>query len=249
MSSNTSICKLCLKHVDLRKSHILPEFLYKPMYDNKHRLFTYTSYDRGTERPEQKGFRESLLCQSCETKRSKWETYAKQVIFGTAPVRTHDNGEYVAISGIDYEPFKLFLMSNLWMSGIASDPFFSMVILGPHEEKLRRMLYRGDPGEPKDYPCLVSGLLCDNQLLTDIIVQPSPARLWSHKCYRFIYCGFLWIYIVTSHRLSKKCEEAYLDRSGEMSIVLKDSRDMRFLIEAVKDIKKRYDKDGNLLRF
>ena len=31
-------CKLCLKENKLSRSHIIPEFFYKPLYDEKHRI-------------------------------------------------------------------------------------------------------------------------------------------------------------------------------------------------------------------
>lgn len=33
-----SNCKLCLKEKELMFSHIIPEFFYEPMYDEKHRF-------------------------------------------------------------------------------------------------------------------------------------------------------------------------------------------------------------------
>jgi len=31
-------CKICCQQKELRDSHIIPEFFYKPMYDDKHRF-------------------------------------------------------------------------------------------------------------------------------------------------------------------------------------------------------------------
>ncbi len=56
----TTTCALCLER-PLRDSHVIPEFLYKSIYDEKHRFYAlavgeYPGY-------EQKGIRESLLCE------------------------------------------------------------------------------------------------------------------------------------------------------------------------------------------
>lgn len=60
-----SKCRLCLQIKDLRRSHIIPEFIYKPLYSSEH--------NRVIEIKEglvpglmQKGYREELLCQDCE---------------------------------------------------------------------------------------------------------------------------------------------------------------------------------------
>lgn len=31
-------CRLCEQNKDLRNSHIMPEFLYKPLYDSNNRM-------------------------------------------------------------------------------------------------------------------------------------------------------------------------------------------------------------------
>ena len=61
-------CRLCLEEATLCNSHILSEFFYKPMYDEKHRAlkFTREPYNR---KYIQKGFREYLLCEKCEAHR------------------------------------------------------------------------------------------------------------------------------------------------------------------------------------
>jgi len=71
------ICKLCKKEAELRYSHILPEFLYSGVYDELHRTLEITPDD---ERTIQKGIREYLLCQKCETKLSRYETYAAKLL-------------------------------------------------------------------------------------------------------------------------------------------------------------------------
>ena len=59
-------CFLCLSEATLRASHVVPEFFYKPMYDEKHRFFTVSSDPERRDRMHQKGVRESLLCDDCE---------------------------------------------------------------------------------------------------------------------------------------------------------------------------------------
>jgi hypothetical protein len=218
------------------------------MYDDKHRIFTFSSYDRGKEKPEQKGLREPLLCQECETKRSRWETYASDVMFGRSDVEVHVKSGFARVTGIDYGPFKLFLMSNLWMSGVAKQVFFQDVQLGRrHHERLRQMLLSEDPGEPWDYPCTVQALLDNGELSTQWIIKPVRSRLAGQRCYQFVYGGFLWIQVVASHRLPNEFGAICLGRHGGMSIRLSALREHPGLVELAVDLAKRYDRDGNLL--
>ena len=53
-------CKLCNKERELRNSHIVPEFFYKEIYDEKHRIFPRKEGRKYGQM--QKGYREPLLC-------------------------------------------------------------------------------------------------------------------------------------------------------------------------------------------
>jgi hypothetical protein len=64
---------------------------------------------------------------------------------------------YSIVTGGQYSPFKLFLMTQLWRAGVASDAFWKNVRLGPHEERLREMLLRAYPGQTYEYACVISG--------------------------------------------------------------------------------------------
>lgn len=77
-----AVCALCHEPGELRRSHIIPEFFYKPVYDETHRFLQSSTDPADRVLTRQKGLREYLLCQRCETKLSGWETYASKVIKG-----------------------------------------------------------------------------------------------------------------------------------------------------------------------
>ena len=54
-------CKLCLNKSDLKNSHIIPEYFYKPMYDEKHRFFQVSIDPNEKNKFVQKGLRKYLL--------------------------------------------------------------------------------------------------------------------------------------------------------------------------------------------
>lgn len=56
----------------------------------------------------------------------------------------------------DYRKLKLFFLSLLWRAGVSTRPFFSKVDLGFHEERLRRHILSGDPGEIGDFSVVIS---------------------------------------------------------------------------------------------
>jgi hypothetical protein len=138
-------CRLCLKDAPLQNSHIIPEFHYNPLYDSKHRFFVLST-EKGRRPTEQKGFRERLLCQKCETLLSRWESYAKEVIFDSEAQFVSKHGKHIRLGNIDYHRFKLYLLSLIWRMGVSSLKMFKAVSLGPYEQLLRRRLLAEDPG-------------------------------------------------------------------------------------------------------
>jgi len=79
---------LCKEDAKLCNSHILPEFFYLDLYEEKHRTLQIT---KENEKYIQKGIREYLLCQQCETKLSRYEKYAKELIHEIPNFSRDDN--------------------------------------------------------------------------------------------------------------------------------------------------------------
>jgi len=210
-----TVCALCKLPRELRNSHVISEFLYEAMYDDKHRFHAMAVGEYA--RFEQKGFREPLLCQDCETNLSVWEGYAKSLLTGKIPLKSQQGNGVTWVSGIDYTQFKLFQLSILWRAGVAAQPFFSRVRLGPHEDHIRMMLLRGDPGAADRYGCLMWEIRLQGAVATAII-QPTITRIVSAKGYRFTFGGYFWAYPVASHRLPEILRSALLQPSGRMLI-------------------------------
>lgn len=197
-------CRLCLREAVLCKSHIIPEFCFTPFYDKSHRFIEVTDVQKGKVRKGQKGYWERLLCKECEALVNKFERHARRLFVDPLPplfpntrtVRQHQN--------LRYAPLKLFLLSVLWRSSIASDSFFKHVSLGPHEEKIRRMLLDEDPGPAEAYPPMIFALHFEAQRLPDFMVEPTPTRFEARRCYRFVLAGFVVLIFVSSHNAPEK---------------------------------------------
>lgn len=220
-------CALCLQESLLQKSHIIPEFLYGVMYDDKHRYNVLSLAPERRERIEQKGIREELLCRECEQKFSKFERYASLVIKGGAPgLDGQRHGSIVSVRGIDYKQFKLFLLSLLWRAGVAKDRYFERVALGPHEEELRSMLHNGDPGPFDLYPCIFWGLNLQPNEIPELMVQPCRDRVWGHITYHFVVPGFKIVYFVSNQRLHRKQSQFVLQHDGSLVFQVRSVLDL-----------------------
>src|SRR5437870_3517058 len=96
-------CALCQQVAELCDSHIVPEFFYKPLYDSKHRFFRISSSPEKHDTTLQKGLRERLLCQQCETRLSRYEGYFKRAFFDGGTGESIDDARYLRIRGLDYK--------------------------------------------------------------------------------------------------------------------------------------------------
>jgi hypothetical protein len=144
------ICKFCGATAELRQSHIIPEFIYRPLYDSKHRAITFPA-----DSPSgylQKGFRAPLLCDSCEQFfNDNFEKSFKQIFVDKPPLPKIAFRKKYKIQ-VDYATIKLFLLSVLWRAGVCDQPPFDLVELGEHEPLIRSMLRNREPRGAGDYP-------------------------------------------------------------------------------------------------
>ena len=231
-----NICRLCLKEAELRNSHILPEFLYGNLYDEKHRTLLIS---RGDEKVIQKGLREKLLCQSCETKLSKYEQYAKEIIDEIPNFAKDDNLGLIYSDGVDYVKLKLFQLSILWRASISSHVAFSQVNLGSHENIIRTMLDTGNPGNVIDYGCLMI-LTLETELLHAIIQSPTrfTKKLEGHTAYKFPTGNLEWIFLVTRYRISHHLQQLFLQENGFLRIVLSRYDERSQLMKIAQTLRK-----------
>jgi hypothetical protein len=159
--AHISDCKLCNgKDVELRCSHIIPEFLYKNIYTSKHKFMPIEATETAGK-VHQKGFRENLLCQECETKLSLWErelslfmrflSGEESKVFSSFSVEGN-----TVVSGVNYDLVKKALISILWRMSISKLQFFSDYNIESYEEKIRDWLHTDLSFGAQDFPILVS---------------------------------------------------------------------------------------------
>lgn len=218
MRSKPRYCRLCLREgVELRRSHILSEFLYQEVYDERHRTIGVDPRPDKKDRVLQKGIREPLLCGDCEGKLSKWEVYAAGVMRQLPTTADCKPGDVVWQRGLDYAKIKLFQMSLLWRCSIAEGPTFAEVDLGPHAERLRQMLLAEDTGRPWEYGCIIAALR-KSERWTGIVKFPGKLRIEGHNAYHLVVKGLVWLYVVSSHAQKLSGQGSFLSESGDLPI-------------------------------
>jgi hypothetical protein len=208
-------CRLCTERRPLRESHIQSKFLWrKSGVTGAGKTFAVRSrtHEGLNEPHRQDGLKERLLCEQCECRLQRWEDYASRKLFGKNSPVVHRRDGHFLWEGLDYHKLKLFQMSLLWRMGVSTNPYYGFVELGKHQEILRRMLLREDPGEPWRYGCTCVLLKMTDKPLLAIFSQPHRVPFRGHQ-------GYHWWIAVTSHRPPPLLCASFLTREGTWALL------------------------------
>ena len=227
VGNRSDACKLCGGLGPLRRSHILPEFLYESLYDEKHRYIGVRPNPESKNPFVQQGLREYLLCGGCEDRLSAWETYAADVL-RNLPDTTHARpAEVVEVRDVDYCKFKLFQLSLLWRAGVATHASFAAAALGPHLNTIRDLLQNEDPGHRARYGCVLFGFRGGS--VARVGRPPISCRIDGHRSLLFLMAGLIWVFIVSSHSGSMKGQGSFLGPEGILRICIGRGTAQEFL--------------------
>ncbi len=242
------ICKLCKKDkVLIKKSHILPDFLYKKLYDENHRIRKFNAIDRAkgidkVSKPPTGEYEGGLLCKECDGEQiGKYETYLSQILNNPETPEeqkpkcekiTNESGvEFTKVTNIDYKKTKLALLSFLWRANISKRPMFKDVDLGPVGEKIRRQINDDNASSDSNISIVVMSWHNDKQTATDIITQPRRHKDGCNTYYSFVINGFIIIYYISPNSIRKELEPFRLKEDNTLSIVhLPKGSGMEFMV-------------------
>lgn len=214
---------------------------YAGLYDEKHRFIIEKTTGTAKSQYEQKGLREVLLCKECESKISTWEKYAGETLYGgKQPEYVKETGEWYGehalFTGIDYKKFKLLLLSILWRASVTKLDEFSQVNLGPHEERIRKMLFEEDPGDEDDYGLHTTAVIWEKIAVRGLVFPPSPVRVRHHNCYRILIGSFLHHFFISKHNIPAGIRALFLNRSNELRVLIRKADEIPFLMDNLMNV-------------
>jgi hypothetical protein len=195
-------CALCRKNRELCRSHIVPEFFHRPIYNEDHRTLAFR---HGESRATimQKGARENLLCRGCEDQFQRYEDYYSKYWYRHPAPAKGELGGSLVLRDLDYRKLKLLLLSIAWRASVAKQELFSSADLGStHEEAIRKMLVGEEPGTRRDYP-IVACLIIDpgtNTLWDKSMLLPLRMKVRDLWACRMVFGGVSWTVFVSSHQ-------------------------------------------------
>lgn len=224
------ICKLCLKKTELlKKSHIIPDFMYQMIYDEKHFLYRGSAKNLDKMQTVPTGeYDSNILCKKCDNEIiGSYESYASGVFFGGLPQNncpTFKSGmindiHATIFENLEYDKFKLFLLSMLWRASISKRKFFKNVNLGKDEEIIRNLLLSGKAGDDNRYPILISSFIGLKNIPSDVIGEPHNFDKNKMNGYAFLISGFFVAYFLSNKGVSQFFLDASIKKTNKMILI------------------------------
>lgn len=204
-------CQLCHSNQKLlKKSHIIPDFMYEGLFDNKHFTLYVNIDEMQVIGKKPTGiYDKNILCHKCDNEViGKYESYSSKILKNgklserlkpivTKYTKEKDVGK-ISLENIDYTKFKLFLLSMLWKGHISKNVFFKDIDLGQkYSEQIRTMLLKGDPGKETDFETLIVFYKKDF-LPAKMLTPPRRFRMEKSICYLIHIQGISFIYKVST---------------------------------------------------
>lgn len=218
-----SICRLCQNETRLCKSHIIPEFLFAPVYDDKHRMLVLDT-KVGIQDWAQKGFRELLLCKQCESMLNhNYETYFSSQIVDKKiiPDRFSRPIHKFHYHGISYIPYKLFLLSVFWRMIVSESTPFKQAANQNFEPVLREMIIKGQPGNEEKFPIRGAVVIDkrDNAVMKSLLITPIEFHIQDIPVIACLLDGVYWVLFLTETGLPKLSS---IHKNGSLELNIKD---------------------------
>lgn len=226
-------------------SHIIPEFMWRPLYGPGHKMIGLKVRD-GESHAElvQKGLREPLLCAACEGflnrhyERPNAEIWRAIVSGGERPrkgvvvkpltVKGSAQSRGFVLLGLDYPSFKPLLLSVLWRCSVSTLPEYSDVSLGPYEGEIHQKIVTRNPGPVDRFPSLLFfDPSCGYQ------AGPQRFRTEGSTAYKFILPYIWWVIRVSPG--PKRMSRAALQEDGRLPVIKLRSGDTLRQLVQVRD--------------
>lgn len=252
-------CPLCEKTVKSlhKKSHIIPEWMYKDCYYDDHKLL-YADATSGYISQKQKGFHDEIICCNCESESQIYDHYASLIL----PQR--ESSAYKAINRITKQTaFKKEIPNLSYWGNISFLKFqkfvFACVIRGhlsekksrrslfaeEHFEKMREIYKNNSIIDDKTYPIMVFKLPDDDEYKNRVDL-PSSRKVFDHNVVEFYGAGYTFWVFVSKHKKPNFVQKFCLNHNGDLYVIyryFKDTGKFKALIKSnFKEYFKNYQK-------
>ncbi len=192
-----SICKFCNIKPSIKKSHIIPEFMYKHTYSGTHPKMVVADVELKEIGERQKGYHEPLLCVYCEQYfNENFEIPCVSFIKGVPNnARIGSSIKFTSTPQLE-----LLLLSILWRASLATEKHWKGVNLGPHQDIIKRCLKKKTINSNYSFWVFLSTYE-DGKIAKGAVSSVQELKVNGHNFYHFIASGVQFIMEISSHKL------------------------------------------------
>lgn len=236
-------CKLCGSHKQLVKAHIIPEFLYKELYNDIHQT-QYVDSNKNVEliKNLKTGIWDSeILCKECDGDilNARYDDYASKALWGYKNLNLVLEGKYLiqdpritwqVWKNLDTGRLKLFFLSVLWRASVTKKSFFNDVSLGSlHEQNIKEMLMENNPGDLDDYPILLIRFSQKDENSRKLLLQIKKQRLDGKTRYVCLMNGLLVVWHISRNAYPINFKELIITKDKDLLVLNSVTQDFDFI--------------------
>lgn len=225
VSAIPQLCRFCGESSNLVKSHIVSEFFFKELYEDRRYTEVIAASDK-RNLIRQKGTRERLLCSVCEGFiANEYEDYGAKA-FRLLKAQTREVRGATVVSGLDYRRFKLCMLTQLWRMSLSTCAHWQHVSLpSDTQDDILLMLRRGDPRGVADYGIMAEAVFADDGEHFNAFIPPVRIMNEDASFILATFAGLSWYYALGCFELRAELNSYFLDLDGTLKIGAKALRD------------------------
>ena len=226
----------------LIKAHVIPKSFFMYLYPegDDRALIKATMEEDYLKRSRIGIYDSNILCSECDGAFSAYDSYGKEV-FLNKEIKQHPQTDVLfQIGDVDYAKMKLFILATVWRASVSELGDFSKVAIGPHEERIKKMLLNNDPGDYEDYGIFLArwgegplSFASENQ-----IQSPCKLRLEGVNYLVFYMPRGLMVFVKTDQRSTPRNFKSILFKGGIVDIMNRgdftESQEMEQLVALMK---------------
>ncbi len=241
MSVDKSTCRLCRELKELKRSHILPDALFRSIKrQNSGKLISFDDSKYTSVKYSSDSWWEYLLCSDCEGIISGYEKYGLEMLRRIPKNMVHSPGRGLTIRNVDYPKFKLFATSLLWRAAVSDHDAFAKVVLPDLlAEEARSSLISSRPLSPFKLGCTIVRLIDQTSeskggfsetAIKQLTISPIPRIRSRYVSFIFVIEGYLLEFFAPSIPLNESARQGFLKNAKVLYIPNKNIFEIEELV-------------------
>jgi len=225
-------CPLCKKTVKSlhKKSHLIPEWMYKDCYYDKHKLLYANTISKDI-REKQKGFYDEIICCNCESESQTYDHYASLIL------HQKNSSVYKAINrttkqialkeeilnlsyweNIDFLKFQKFVFACVLRTHLSEKKSRRSLFAEKHFEGMREIYKNNSIIDDMTYPIVVFKLPDDDKYINRVDLS-SSIKVLNHNVVDFYGAGYTFWVFVSKHKKPDFVQKLCLNHNGSLYLI------------------------------